>query len=216
MPDDEWAEVEQDIPAKDETVINQYLSGREALIAQEKNQRSGELGFSSPSYLPHQLTFAIDHAFRNSLSPLAKDACAIVDRIRDEEQKSTWTSEFEDILAQKTGANVYPGMMFSLAKEKMEKTKLWQIIRKMPKGALLHAHMDAMVDFDFLFDILLKEKGMHIHCMTPLATPEALEAAPIKFRFFKSAKGMHSVMRKASCTNDISRLCFNMELRLRP
>jgi adenosine deaminase CECR1 len=80
-------------------------------------------------------------------------------------------------------------MMFSLAKDKMEKTKLWQIIRKMPKGALLHAHMDAMVDFDFLFDILLKEPGMPISCPTPLATPTALEAAPIKFQFLKSTAG---------------------------
>lgn len=167
MPEDEWAEVSQDIPAKDEPFIAKYVAGREALIAQEKNQRS-------------------DHAFRSSLSPLAKEACAIVDKIRNEEQKSTWTSEFEDCLAQKTGANVYPGMMFSLAKEKMEKTKLWQIIRKMPKGALLHAHMDAMVDFDFLFDVLLKEEGMHIHCIHPIVTPEQLEVAPIKFRFFKS------------------------------
>lgn len=132
-----------------------------------------------------------DHAFRQSLSPLAKEACSIVDRIREEEQRTIWTNEFEDILAQKAGANVYPGMMFSLAKEKMEKTKLWQIIRKMPKGALLHAHMDAMVDFDYLFDVLLDEPGMHIHCSTSLSTPTAREEAPVKFKFCKSEKGMY-------------------------
>lgn len=42
MPDDEWAEVEQDIPAKDEAFVKKYLSGRDALIAQEKSQRSGK------------------------------------------------------------------------------------------------------------------------------------------------------------------------------
>ncbi|KUJ18130.1 adenosine deaminase family protein-like protein [Mollisia scopiformis] len=170
MAEEEWAEVSQDIPAKDEPFINKFLSGREALIAQEKQQRS-------------------DHAFRQSLSPLAKEACSIVDRIRQEEQRTIWTSEFEDILAQKAGANVYPGMMFSFAKERMEKTKLWQIIRKMPKGALLHAHMDAMVDFDYLFEVLLSEPGMHIHCMTSLSTPAAREGAPIKFRYCKSEQG---------------------------
>ena len=72
----------------------------------------------------------------------------------------------------------------------METTKLWQIIRKMPKGALLHAHMDAMVDFDFLFDVLLSEPGMHIHCAKPLSTPDAMETAPIKFRFLSSTSGM--------------------------
>ncbi len=131
-----------------------------------------------------------DHVFRQSLSPLAREACSIVACIREEEQRTIWTSEFEGALAQKAGANVYPGMMFSLAKERMEKTKLWQIIRRMPKGALLHAHLDAMVDFDYLFDVLLSEPGMHIQCSTPLSTPTAREAAPIKFKFWKSEKGM--------------------------
>jgi adenosine deaminase CECR1 len=80
-------------------------------------------------------------------------------------------------------------MMFSLAKERMEKTTLWQIVRRMPKGALLHAHMDAMVDFDYLFNVLLATKGMHIHCTYPLSTPTALESAPVNFKFFNKEKG---------------------------
>jgi adenosine deaminase CECR1 len=80
-------------------------------------------------------------------------------------------------------------MMFSLAKERMESTKLWQIVRKMPKGALLHAHMDAMVDFDYLFDVLLSTPGMHIYCNKSLSDPVALEAAAVKFRYCKTEKG---------------------------
>lgn len=135
-----------------------------------------------------RLTRTSDHGFRQSLSPLAKEACEIVSRIREKEQRTIWTTEFEDSLAQKTGANVYPGMMFSLAKERMETTQLWQIIRKMPKGALLHAHMDAMVDLDFLFDVLLKTPGIHIHCHHSLSTAQELEVAAVKFRYFKSEK----------------------------
>jgi adenosine deaminase CECR1 len=41
MPEEDWQEVKQGIPAKDEPFINKFLSGREALIAQEKQQRSG-------------------------------------------------------------------------------------------------------------------------------------------------------------------------------
>jgi adenosine deaminase CECR1 len=81
-------------------------------------------------------------------------------------------------------------MMFSLAKERMEQTKLWQIIRKMPKGALLHAHMDAMVDFDFLFDTLLATPGMHILCMHAISTPQEFEVSPVKFRFLKTDTGI--------------------------
>jgi adenosine deaminase CECR1 len=42
LPEDEWAELVQGVPAKDEPFIKQYETGREALIAQEKNQRSGK------------------------------------------------------------------------------------------------------------------------------------------------------------------------------
>ncbi|PQE23595.1 adenosine deaminase family protein [Rutstroemia sp. NJR-2017a BVV2] len=166
LPDEEWAELSEGLPAKDEPFINKYLDGREALLDQEKKLRS-------------------DHAFKSSLSPLAREACEIVSRIRAEEQASIWTSEFEDHVAQETGKNVYPGMMFSLAKDKMEQTKLWQIVRKMPKGALLHAHMDAMVDFDYLFDVLLATEGMCIRSDRSLDTEGSREAGRVGFRFRK-------------------------------
>ncbi|CAD6440247.1 17307a11-68e5-4291-a9b3-7c6968a900b1 [Sclerotinia trifoliorum] len=170
IPDDEYAEIAAGIPAKDEPVINKYIGGREALIDQEKQQRS-------------------DYAFKSALSPLAQEACNIVSRIRLEEQASIWTSEFENHVAQETGKNIYTGMMFSLAKERMEQTKLWQIVKKMPKGALLHAHMDAMVDYDFLFEELLKTEGMCIFCDRALDSPESREAGPVKFRWRKKGDG---------------------------
>lgn len=83
-------------------------------------------------------------------------------------------------------------MMFSLAKEQMQTTTLWKIIRKMPKGALLHAHMDAMVDFDFLLNLLLHTPGIHIHCDRSLDTSEALETAPFKFRYRKTDSSKES------------------------
>ena len=142
-----------------------------------------------PASSGNQTDIYKDSAFRNSLSPLAKEACDIVDRIKEEERKSIWTSDFEDQLAQKTGANVYPGMMFSLAKDRMEKTELWKIVKKMPKGALLHAHFDAMVDYDFLFDTLLSTPGMHIYCEKAIVTPKDFEVASLKFRFLKNEHG---------------------------
>lgn len=50
MPDGEWAEVKQDVPEKDEAFIKQYLAGREALIDQEKKQRSGKLTAPKPQF----------------------------------------------------------------------------------------------------------------------------------------------------------------------
>ncbi|KAH8599324.1 adenosine deaminase family protein-like protein [Bisporella sp. PMI_857] len=167
LPEEDWEEIRQGVPTTDDPFIRKYMEGQAALIAQEKKQRS-------------------DYAFRNSLSPIAKEACEIVNRIREEEKKTIWTAEFEDALAQETGVNIYPGMMFGLAKNRMETTKLWQIVRRMPKGALLHAHFDALVDQEFLFETLLSTPGMHIYCSTPISTPHELEIAPVKFRYMNN------------------------------
>ncbi len=54
-------------------------------------------------------------------------------------------------------------MMFTLARDRMEKeSTVWRIIERMPKGALLHAHMDAMFDVDWLVEQVLDEKGLCI------------------------------------------------------
>lgn len=48
--------------------------------------------------------------------------------------------------AEDEDGDVFPGMSFTLAKDRMVQTKLWKIVKKLPKGALLHAHLEAMVD----------------------------------------------------------------------
>ncbi|KAI9776090.1 MAG: hypothetical protein M1839_000603 [Geoglossum umbratile] len=157
------------VPEISDPFIQKYLRGRDALISQEQKQRS-------------------DHTFRQSLSPVAAEACAIVSRIRDEEQRTVWTSTFEDSLAEDgDGGNIYPGMMFTLAKARMERTRLWRIVRRLPKGALLHAHLDAMVDLDFVFARALATDGMHIHSPDALCTPSALERSSVLFQYSRSA-----------------------------
>ena len=74
-----------------------------------------------------------DYEFRQCLSPSARKAAAIVAHIRDEEQKGVWRTESQE------SHELFPGMMFNAAKSHMERTHLWKIVRKMPKGALLHA-----------------------------------------------------------------------------
>lgn len=164
MPDDVWEEVSQDIPPASDPFIQQYMAGRANLINQEKTSRS-------------------DSSFRKSLSPIAKRACAIVDRIRSHEAKTVWTADVEEDMAQSSHQSVFPGMMFMMAKSRMESTELWQIVRRMPKGCLLHSHMDAMVDFDFLLQTLLDTPGMHMSSNRPLNNADALENATMKFRY---------------------------------
>lgn len=164
IPDDLWEELSQDLPAQSDPFLQQYLSGRERLISKEKETRS-------------------DASFRKALTPIARRACAIVDRIRAQEQAAVWTPGVEEQLARETGQSIFPGMMFMLAKDRMEQTRLWKIVRRMPKGCLLHAHMDAMVDFDFILDQLLKTPGMHMSGDVSLKTHEARENAILRFRF---------------------------------
>jgi adenosine deaminase CECR1 len=164
MPDDIWEEISQDIPTSTDPFLQQYFSGRDNLITQERTSRS-------------------DASFRNSLSPIAKRACAIVERIRSHEQKTVWGPSVEEDIAQESHQAVFPGMMFVTAKDRMEATNLWKIVRKMPKGCLLHAHLDAMVDFDFLLDELLKTPGMHMASDRALDSPDALASAFPSFRY---------------------------------
>lgn len=126
--------------------LSNYLIEREALIAREKEIRHGKKN-DPPKFLKITLnleltSFAgIDYAFRQRLSPTAKRAAAIVGNIRHHEAATVWTKEVED-----DEGDVYPGMMFTLAKDRMEGTRLWKIAKRMPKGCLLHAHLEAMVE----------------------------------------------------------------------
>ncbi|KAF4997066.1 hypothetical protein FGRMN_4113 [Fusarium graminum] len=164
MSSEEWEEVSQDIPSLSDPFLQQYLTGRANLMTQEQKSRS-------------------DASFKASLSPIAKRASDIVDRIRDQENDSIWTPQVEEDLAQAGNECIFPGMMFMLAKDRMEKTNLWKIVRRLPKGSLLHAHMDAMVNFDFLFNELLKLPGMHMSSNQPLNSEDALENAIPNFRY---------------------------------
>lgn len=164
----DW-EIEDGLPQFSDQFIQKYLQGREALIEQEQAQRS-------------------DYAFRQSITPLAKEACAIVARIRAEEHRTIWTNEYEEDLARQKGISYFPGMMFALAKERIEKTKTWEIARKLPKGALLHCHIDAMIDVDWLLEQALNTEGMAIMADKALSSAEAREQGVVTFRYTKEAK----------------------------
>ncbi|CAN8106497.1 unnamed protein product [Discula destructiva] len=170
MSNQDWEALAPTIPAEDSPFIQKFVSGRAALIAEEKRQRA-------------------DHAFRQALSPIARRACRIVDAIRQDEARTLWTPEYEDALAVREDCTMHSGMMFTLAKARMETTTLWRIVRRMPKGSILHAHLDAIVDLDFVFRALLDEPGMHVAAPhTHLATTQQRREALVSFRFFRAER----------------------------
>lgn len=76
--------------------------------------------------------------------------------------------------------------MFSLAKKKMETTKLWKIVERMPKGALLHCHFGATVEVDWIFREALKYPEMYIYASEPLTSKKALANAQFFFGYSNS------------------------------
>ncbi|KAF1808331.1 adenosine deaminase family protein [Eremomyces bilateralis CBS 781.70] len=159
----EWAE-SIGFPQLHDPFIQKYYQSRDALIEQENKQRS-------------------DHWFRENLSPAAREACAIVDQIRFEEQQTLWTRDYEDSLGQGEG-DIYPGMMFMLAKERMEKqSKLWSIVKKMPKGTLLHCHLQAMVDVEWLVREALETGCLFFSSPGKLSTAKERVKGPLNFVF---------------------------------
>lgn len=169
--DAKWAD-EEGIPTMDEPFIQKYLDGRDALIEQERQQRS-------------------DHAFRTGMTPMQREAAAIVSAIRFEEQQTIWKWDDE---SNKGTSNIYPGMMFLLAKEKMEQSKLWKIVKKMPKGALLHCHMSAMGDLQYIFDIAMETEDFCISSDVPLTTKDAISKAAIRFKHVKDSSQRKSTI----------------------
>jgi len=160
----EW-ELEEGIPQFDDPFLQKYIHGRRALIEQEKKQRH-------------------DYIFKQTMSPAAKQVAKIMASIRRRELESVWTSDFEESLAEKNGGNLYPGMMFTLARDRIEQTELWNIIERMPKGALLHAHMDAMIDMDWLVDQALAEKGFCMLAPEGLSDKAKRTTGLIQFRAY--------------------------------
>lgn len=164
----EW-ELEEGIPQVEDPFIQKYMQGRQALIDQEKKQRH-------------------DAVFKKTMTPIAQQAAKIMAAIRRRELKDVWTSEFEDSLAEKNGGNLYPGMMFTLARDRIESTDLWKIVERMPKGALLHAHFDAMIDVDWLIDQALNEKGFCVLAPEALSNKDKRATGLIHFRFYAESE----------------------------
>ncbi|KAF9448874.1 Metallo-dependent hydrolase [Macrolepiota fuliginosa MF-IS2] len=128
--------------------VDDYLKQRDALIQEDRSLRR--------EYMTAQLR-----------SPLEVKADEIVRKIRAKEAATVWQEDHPEIL------HPFPGMEFLTGRKIIEKTQIFQILSKMPKGALLHAHLDATVNVSLLYELALKEQAIHVRI------PEQLTAANI-------------------------------------
>ncbi|KAG8217611.1 Metallo-dependent hydrolase [Butyriboletus roseoflavus] len=102
-------------------------------------------------------------------SILESQADQITRRVRVDDAASVWSVQQDEV------PHPFPGMEFLTGKSIIQKTKLFQIISKMPKGALLHAHLDLTVGARTLLDIALRYPTIHI------SSPEPITSANITF-----------------------------------
>jgi adenosine deaminase CECR1 len=95
---------------------------------------------------------------------LESEADQIVRRVRADEAVSVWSVQQDEV------PHPFPGMEFLTGRNIIQKSKLFRIISKMPKGALLHAHLDLTVGAKTLLDIALRYPAVHVsspECITP-------------------------------------------------
>ncbi|KAF7594320.1 hypothetical protein BBP40_009555 [Aspergillus hancockii] len=161
--DIDW-ELEEGIPQVDDPFIQQYLKGRTSLILEEQKQR-------------------YDTNLRKSLSPVSARACAIVSKIRARDLTTVGLNEGD---TRQLNPILQPSRISHLTGDQVDQvqeTDLWKILQKMPKGPLLHAHMETMFDVDFLTEEVFTTPGIHVYAPKPLITQSDYEEAPFYFQY---------------------------------
>ncbi|KAJ7444882.1 hypothetical protein FB451DRAFT_1293716 [Mycena latifolia] len=102
-----------------------------------------------------------DHSTKVSAAEAKADR--IVRELRASEAASIWGTEHEGV------PHPFPGMEFLTGRSIILKTKLFDVLAKMPKGGLLHAHLDATVNADFVLKIALEQPALHVRSAEPLS-----------------------------------------------
>ncbi|KAI0820230.1 Metallo-dependent hydrolase [Trametes gibbosa] len=119
-----------------------YLSRRQQLIADDKALR-------------------VDTVYQASLSADESRADKVLRRIRASEAVSVWSTA-QPQKPQHGSQKLFPGMEFLTARETIIGTQLFDVLSKMPKGGLLHAHLGAMVRADVLLRLALSQPAVHV------------------------------------------------------
>ncbi|KAF9246421.1 Metallo-dependent hydrolase [Melanogaster broomeanus] len=120
-------------------VLTDYLQKRAELISEDRALR-------------------VDYARATTFTPTELQADRIVRAIRAQEAETIWGVEHDGV------PHPFPGMEFLTGKSIILKTRLFDIVSKMPKGALLHVHHYATVEAGFLLKLALEQPAIHIRC----------------------------------------------------
>ncbi|KAI0672700.1 Metallo-dependent hydrolase [Trametes maxima] len=136
--------------------MEDYLSRRRDLIAQDRSLRA-------------------DHFACRTASEDERKADEILRRLRASETQSIWSAQ-NPVKHTHGSQQLFPGMEFLTARETIVETKLFDILSKMPKGGLLHAHLGAMVRADVLLRLALPQPAIHI-CVPVVVSDSTIKTA---------------------------------------
>ncbi|KAF8637377.1 hypothetical protein AX17_002876 [Amanita inopinata Kibby_2008] len=125
-------------------------------------------------------SFRRENIWKNQRSAAEIKADEIIRKLRAHEASTIWMQESEST------PHPFPGMEFLTGRSIIVKTKLYQILSKMPKGALLHAHLDATVDAETLLGLALKHTAMHV-CVPENVTIKNIQSITPTFRALPQA-----------------------------
>ncbi|KAF9564345.1 Metallo-dependent hydrolase [Agrocybe pediades] len=139
------------------SAMDDFLSARTSLIQEDRSLRREFLS-------------------TNLRSDKEVEADKIVRKIRAHEAATIWTEELPSV------PHPFPGMEFLTGKPIIVKTKLFEILSKMPKGALLHAHLDATVNVEYLLELAYKYDALHVRVHEPLQASKLSTNLP-EFRY---------------------------------
>lgn len=141
---------------------NDYAASREALVKAE-----------------HEASF--DYLAAKSASPAEKEANVVL--------KMLIRAESETIYGiRNDGSGHEPAHQFRRAKHLIDSSKIFQIAKSAPKGALLHCHFDAMLPPSELISTAKGMKNMHISTDAALTKPGFFEHTIPSFQILSKEK----------------------------
>ncbi|KAJ8473573.1 hypothetical protein ONZ45_g16248 [Pleurotus djamor] len=125
------------------STVEEYAQARAALVAEDRRLRRDH------NYAPTEREEAADRVIR---------------AIRAKEATTVWGAEHPDI------PHPFPGMEFLTGRSVIVQTQIYDILTKasMPKGGLLHAHLDATVNVGFLLKLAYEQPALHIRITNQL------------------------------------------------
>lgn len=116
-----------------------------------------------------------DYYFRQRLSPTAKLADKIVAQIKAVEDVTIWNRYAA------SNNSKFPGENFPTARATIGTTDLYKVVKKVPKGSLLHAHLTAMLPYGLVFQTVLNTPGMVMSAATDLSNDINRNSTTISF-----------------------------------